>query len=106
MDQKKRNFMRVYHKWPKAIVPYTIDKSRIVQQRSYDIIKTAVEIFNARTCLKWLPYTPELAKELGHDHFIKFTDTNNGCFSYLGYLPISGYEIGLEDPGCMYVSCA
>lgn len=47
-----------------------------VQQRSYDIIKTAVEIFNARTCLKWLPYTPELAKELEHDHFIKFTDTN------------------------------
>lgn len=40
-----------------------------VQQRNYDIIKTAVEIFNARTCLKWLPYTPELAKELGHDHF-------------------------------------
>lgn len=103
MDQKKRNFMRGYHKWPKAIVPYTIDKSRIVQQRSYDIIKTAVEIFNACTCLKWLPYTPELAKKLEHDHFVKFTDTNSGCFSYLGYLPISGYEIGLEDPGCMYV---
>lgn len=29
MDQKKRNFMRGYHKWPKATVPYTIDKSRI-----------------------------------------------------------------------------
>lgn len=91
MDQKKRNFMRGYHKWPKAIVPYTINKSRIVQQRSYDIIKTAVEIFNARTCLKWLPYTPELAKELGHDHF-KSLQIPMAVFLISGTCPLVGMK--------------
>lgn len=35
-----------------------------------------------------------------------FINISVAFFSYLGYLPISGYEIGLEDPGCIYVSCA
>lgn len=51
-----------------------------VKQGSYDVINKAAEIFNNRTCLKWLPYTPELAEEVGHNHYVEFR--NSGFVFY------------------------
>lgn len=101
---KKRNFLKSARKWPKAIVPYTIDKTSIVRQRSYDIIKKAAKILNTRTCLKWLPHTPELAKQVGHNNSVEFTN-NYGCYSYIGYKPYRRFPqpISLREPTCMNI---
>lgn len=36
--------------------------------------KQPVNLFNARTSLKWLPYTPDLAKNVGHSNSVKFVN--------------------------------
>lgn len=46
-----------------------------VKQGSYDVINKAAEIFNNRTCLKWLPYTPELVEKVGHNHYVEFRNS-------------------------------
>lgn len=43
-----------------------------VREKSYNIIKKAADLLNARTCLKWLPHTPELGKPVGHNHYVEF----------------------------------
>lgn len=43
-----------------------------VKQNSYNIIKKAVNLFNTLTCLKWLPYTSDLAKQVGHTSSVEF----------------------------------
>lgn len=45
------------------------------RERSFEVINKAAEIFNNRTCLKWLPYTPELAEKVGHNHYVEFRDS-------------------------------
>ncbi|XP_052706401.1 uncharacterized protein LOC128181881 [Crassostrea angulata] len=102
VERKKRSFWKAAWKWPKAIVPFTIDNNTIVKQGSYDVINKAAEIFNNRTCLKWLPYTPELAEEVGHNHYVEFRNSG-GCWSYVGYITRSPQVIGMHESGCMSV---
>lgn len=45
-----------------------------VRQKSRDVIKKVVNIFNTRTCLKWLPHTSALSKQVGHNHYVEFQD--------------------------------
>ncbi|XP_048747647.2 uncharacterized protein LOC125659895 [Ostrea edulis] len=103
--RKKRSFWRAAWKWPKNIVPFNIDNNTIVRQGSYDAINKAAELFNNLTCLKWLPYTPELAEELGHNNYVQFRNSD-GCWSYVGYIASSPQSIGMSEPGCMSVGIA
>ncbi|XP_034328389.2 uncharacterized protein [Magallana gigas] len=107
MDAEKRSFLKTAKKWPKAIVPYKIDKKSIVRQQSYYILQKAVNIFNSRTCLKWLPHTPELAKQVGHNHYVEFKNSF-GCYSNIGYYRDRNrpQEIGMYEPYCMNVGTA
>ncbi|XP_022321438.2 uncharacterized protein LOC111123420 isoform X1 [Crassostrea virginica] len=102
VERKKRSFWRAAWKWPKNIVPFNIDNNTIERERSFEVINKAAEIFNNRTCLKWLPYTPELAEKVGHNHYVEFRDSS-GCWSYVGYITRSPQVIGMSEPGCMSV---
>ena len=61
--------------WPKGIIPYTI--SNAFSDRIYANIKTAIKIWEAHTCLDFVPLTNET-------YGLKFEPQDCGCCSFVG----------------------
>jgi len=63
--------------WPGGVVPYTFASGFAYQS----IVRTAIAEYNAKTCIRFKPYTAALARRAGG--YVEFMH-GGGCSSYIG----------------------
>ncbi|XP_075984058.1 hatching enzyme 1.2-like [Anticarsia gemmatalis] len=90
--QKGRNGVKEEtFRWPKGIIPYTIEPQFNQEQR--DTIMKAIADYHRLTCLRFVPYS-------GQKDYIVIQSKNTGCWSSVG--KIGGrQEVNLQSPGCV-----
>ncbi|GFQ97677.1 zinc metalloproteinase nas-15 [Trichonephila clavata] len=77
-------------KWPNGVVPYTLDE--IYSESEKQLIRSAMDEFEKRTCIKWIEKTDE-------DNYVEIY-SEMGCYSDLGRT--GGVQsLSLESPDCM-----
>jgi len=69
-------------RWPKATVPYEFSFG--IQRRPKGHIKSAMKEWMDKTCIQFKPWTPSLARELGHNDRVTIENNARGCFSKVG----------------------
>ena len=75
-------FLPYCSRWPKATVPFEFSPG--IQRRPTAYIKSAMKEWMDKTCIKIVPWTPSLARELGHNVKVTIKNNERGCFSMVG----------------------
>jgi len=71
--------------WPFGTVPYEFDD--VIMARYQDKIHSAMKKWEEKTCVKFKPYSHQLAKELRHNQRIRLVTNGKGCKSHVGMKP-------------------
>lgn len=88
--------------WPNAIVPYEFSKEKpFTNPGSISKIQNAIQTFHDTTCIRWKPFSQNLAQRLGHQDRVVFTN-GNGCSSYAGRMGWGRQPLSLSENGCVY----
>jgi len=91
-----------YWRWPKAVIPYTID--RVFGDRGRNVIYGAMKEWQEKTCIRFEPAGSAGTKNLGHRDNIRFVN-GRGCFSMIGWVR-GGHQVSLSLNGCVWHSTA
>merc|ERR1719443_1872711 len=68
--------------WPQGILPYSLTANTFSEQDK-TVIYAAMNEWQAKTCVRFEPYTSSLARKLGHNDRLQI-QTGGGCSSYVG----------------------
>jgi len=82
-------------RWPKATVPFEFSPG--IQRRPTAYIYSAMKEWMEKTCVKFEPWTPTLAQELGHNQRVLIRNDKGGCHSMLGKVGSSWYNSGTSQ---------
>ncbi|XP_021370510.1 blastula protease 10-like [Mizuhopecten yessoensis] len=73
--------------WPQAIVPYEIDPSYAPGKAMWNRIKVAIQMWESRTCIRFIPRSMALSQQLGHMDYVlvrPWPHSGHGCISNVG----------------------
>lgn len=70
--------------WPNGILPFEFDDAIQDNVKQQDLIYDAMEEWEMKTCLKFEPFTPSIAKELGHNQRMRLLTDQRSCYSRIG----------------------
>lgn len=86
--------------WPDGVIPYVIPSSMFTDAQQ-KMVRVAMNRWEEVTCIKFVPYTDELQKQMGAKRYIDFYQGAT-CFSSNGMIPKQPQTIGISL-GCMDV---
>jgi len=86
-------------RWTNNVIPFKFSSD--YDGVDVSMVYTSMKEWMQKTCIKFEPYSAELAQQLGHNNFIEFHN-HNGCYSMVGMQGNGGQWVSLERPGCMY----
>merc|ERR1719370_1349361 len=69
--------------WPFGTVPYEFDD--VIMARYQDKIHSAMKKWEEKTCVKFKPYSRQLAKKLGHNQRIRLVTNEKTCVKFKPY---------------------
>lgn len=71
--------------WPQAIVPFEIDATLMSSRLIWRRIQTAIQMWESKTCLRFVPRSISLSGQLGHkDYVLIQSDSRHSCISNVG----------------------
>ena len=73
-------------------MPYKFSEAVAANDTQTDLIRSAMQEWEQKTCVTFQPYSPEAAEKLGHDQRIIFQDDLEGCKAVLGFQPKESYK--------------
>jgi len=85
--------------WPHNTVPYEFDDEIKGSSRQKGKIISAMKEWEEKTCVKFEPYSDQLASQLGHKQRIRLVTDQEGCWSYLGMYKSPIPQIVSLSPG-------
>uniref|UniRef100_A0A182NB30 Metalloendopeptidase n=1 Tax=Anopheles dirus TaxID=7168 RepID=A0A182NB30_9DIPT len=81
--------------WPNAIVPYYITPNSFTPSE-VGIIERAMNVFHAKTCVRFVPRTPQTP------HYFQITNRPAGCYASIGRAQDNSQNVmNLQAPACL-----
>ena len=71
-------------RWVGNVIPYEFDTTIVANADYQRYIYTAMKEWQSTTCLRFEPFSHDLALSLGHEQRLKFVTSEQGCWSYVG----------------------
>ncbi|XP_071792294.1 protein SpAN-like [Asterias amurensis] len=92
---KRRAHSNLSYRWPQNVVPFEIDTS---SEADRDAIQAGMDLWTARTCIQFVPYSDEVGRSLGHENRVRFI-RGKGCYSNVGMMRRGAQTISIGS-GC------
>jgi len=97
--KKRAGLRRSSNYWPQSVLPYQF-MNGVFSDRDKTEIYKAMKDWQKKTCIRFEPYTEQLARRLGHKNRIIFQN-GGGCSSYVGVIRRGPQPVTLA-PGCRW----